>query len=71
MNVLSIGVGGARIKAGVAKVLVNGIPDYVTEESYIVARLDDGDLWFWGAWEKPEEATKAAKQFENGIVVRL
>ena len=53
----------------IGKVIVNNAPTYA-ENQYIVCRLDRGELWFWGAWDKKEEAEKVADKFENGLVVR-
>lgn len=36
---------------------------------YVVARLVDGQFWFWGQWDDEDEARKVAEQFENGVVL--
>lgn len=38
-------------------------------ERFIVARLSNGELWYWGSFTNKPDAEKAAGQFENGIVV--
>jgi len=36
---------------------------------YIVARLVDGALWFYGSWDDPDRAYEVAGEFENGVVL--
>lgn len=36
---------------------------------YVVARLIEGRLWFWGSWESFDDAFNVAVELENGIVV--
>lgn len=36
---------------------------------YIVSRLVEGNLWYWGSWDDPKEAIRVAKTFENGMVI--
>lgn len=38
-------------------------------EQYIVVRLSNGELWFWGSYEDESEAIEVADEFENGLVV--
>ena len=38
-------------------------------EQYIVARLSNGELWYWGSYEDESEAIEVADEFENGLVV--
>ena len=47
------------------RVIVNNV-DHV-EEQYMVARLDGGVLWFWGAYDDEDEAREAAVE-QEGIV---
>ena len=35
---------------------------------YIVARLSEGELWYWGSWEYKHLADLAAREI-SGIVV--
>lgn len=50
------------------KVTINNLPDYQLSR-YIVARVADGKLWFWGTWEDREEAERVAAELGNGVVV--
>ena len=50
-----------------AKVKVYNCPD--DAEQYIVVRLSNGELWFWGSYEDESEAIEVADSFENGLVV--
>ena len=40
-------------------------------ERYVVARVVDGELWYWGSWDNRESAENVAKTFDNGIVVDM
>lgn len=46
---------------------VQNVPEITNK--YIVARLVDGVLWYWGSWENFDDAFNAAVELENGIVV--
>ena len=35
---------------------------------YVVARLVDGEFWFWGQWDDKDKANSVAGEFENGVV---
>lgn len=37
-------------------------------DKYIVARLNEGKLWYWGSWEDNQSADLAAREI-SGIVV--
>ena len=37
-------------------------------DKYIVARLNEGELWYWGSWEDNQSADLAAREI-SGIVV--
>ena len=50
----------------VFSVPVFNIPDHV--ERYVVARLVDGMLWFWGCWNDKRKAEKACEEI-NGVLV--
>ena len=50
---------------GIVKLM--NCPDDV--EKYIVVRLSNGELWFWGSYEDEAEAIEVADEFENGLVV--
>ena len=47
-------------------VVVNNVPD--DAEPYIIARFNDGKLWYWGSWDKEDVAIDIAEQV-NGLVV--
>lgn len=49
--------------------IVNNKPEYTDKYRYIVARDVDGQLWFWGAYNDPFKALKAAEEI-NGIIIR-
>lgn len=36
-------------------------------DKYIVARLSDGELWYWGSWNDEQDANIAAEEVD-GIV---
>jgi hypothetical protein len=38
-------------------------------DQFVVARFNDGQLWYWGSWPDKKSAEKVAKKFDNGIVV--
>lgn len=37
------------------------VPDDIREGEWIVARYDEGQFWFWGAYKTKEEAIKASE----------
>ena len=51
--------GGLRAK-------VNNLPD--DSKKYVVARLIDGEFWFWGSYENEDRAKQAAKDI-GGVVL--
>ena len=48
-------------------VKVNNVPP--DADRCIVARLDNGELWYWGSWSDKAKADEAAREFDNGVVV--
>ncbi len=48
---------------------VNNLPK--DHDRYVVARLVDVELWFWGSWEDRGAAERAAATFDNGVVVDM
>lgn len=40
-------------------------------ERFVVARVVDGELWYWGSWNTDEAAIRVAQQFDNGVVVDM
>jgi hypothetical protein len=51
---------------GGLRVTVNNLPD--EPKRYVVARVIDGELWFWGSYEDEDRAKQAAKEIE-GVVL--
>ena len=47
---------------------INNMPDYANDYKYVVARIVDDDLWFWGAYNDYRKAINAAID-TGGIVV--
>ena len=45
---------------------VNNLPD--EPKRYVVARLIDGEFWFWGSYEAEDRANRVAKDIE-GVVL--
>lgn len=39
------------------------------ENKFVVARLVNGELWFYGMYETEEEANRVRDEFPNGIVL--
>lgn len=39
-------------------------------DKYIVARLSDGELWYWGSWDDNQLADLAAREID-GVVVEV
>lgn len=58
---------GGRNMDGFCKVKVYNCPE--DAEQYIVARLSNGELWYWCSYEDESEAIEVADEFENGLVV--
>lgn len=46
---------------------VKNIPEEL--KRYIVARVDHGELWFWGSWDEKDKAREMAAGFDNGVVI--
>ena len=40
-------------------------------EPYVVARLVDNELWYYGRYESMERAEMVAAEFENALVVEV
>lgn len=49
------------------RVMVRNAPEHA--EKYIVARVSNGSMWFWGSWKDEEDAEESARNVE-GVVVR-
>lgn len=50
-------------------VKINNLKDYALDHKYIVARIVDDELWFWGAWDDDQRAEEVARQLGNGLVI--
>ena len=50
-----------------AKAVIQNKPEYNLSK-YIVAKVYDGKLWFWGTWDDLEKAMNVAK-IEGGVVL--
>ena len=46
---------------------VKDAPASAINHKYYVARLVDGDLWFWGAYDALDKAVSIAKQVDGFI----
>ena len=51
------------------RVKVNNVPRFNTTK-YIVARISDGELWYWGRWNEKEKAERVAAEI-GAIVVEM
>lgn len=49
------------------KVIINNLD--ADHERFVVCRLVDSNLWYWGSWDDSAEAERVARTFENGVVV--
>ena len=53
----------------IGKVEVHNIePDH---EKYVVVRVFDQKMWFYGSWAEKVPAEKIAAKFENAIVIEF
>lgn len=55
------------MKDQTCKVTVHNVPEHA--EGYIVARLSNNALWYWGCFENEDDAVECARNVE-GVVVR-
>ena len=52
-----------------ANVVINNMPSEMDEKArFIVSRVFDGSLWFWGRFEDINKAMEAAQEI-NGVIV--
>ncbi len=49
-----------------AEVNINNVPE--DTERYIVARIVEGEMWYWGSWKEKHDAETTAKEID-GIVI--
>lgn len=50
------------------KVTVHNVPEYAS--GYIVARVNEGSLWYWGSWDNEDDAEECARDVD-GVVVMI
>lgn len=50
---------------------INNVPEYakLAINPYWVVRLCDSALWFYGAYETIEQASRATNELNNGFIV--
>lgn len=49
--------------------IVHNMPE--EHEQYIVARIFEGELWFWGSWKDKEDAESAARKIDGVVVEEM
>lgn len=56
-----------------AEVFVNNCPLNIidSEATFMVARIVDSELWYYGMYETFERAKSVAKELENGLVLEV
>ena len=47
---------------------VENVPSYAFEDTYVVAREYDGELWFWGSFSDVRTATKVAIEIGGEVI---
>ena len=50
----------------ICKVTVHNVPEYA--KGYIVARVRDESLWFWGCWDNESDAKECATTVEETVI---
>lgn len=50
---------------------VNNMPNTRIENGFLVCRVIDGELWYYGLYDLKDRADKAAAEIGNGIVVEV
>lgn len=50
---------------------VNNMPSNRIKNGFLVCRVVDGELWFYGLYDLKDRADKAAAEIGNGIVVEV
>lgn len=48
---------------------VKNMPNLKGYEGFVVARLVDGELWYYGIYDSFERAEEVRSCFENGVIV--
>ena len=52
-------------------VKIENVPSYAKEHKFIVARVDDGLLWFWGAFDEECRAKEVADEVDGVVVENM
>lgn len=48
--------------------MIRNLPEYAKDYKYIVYRIcDDGEKWFWGAWNDFKKAEEARREIDGYI----
>ena len=50
---------------------VNNMPSNRIKDGFLVCRVVDGELWYYGLYDLKDRADKAAAEIGNGIVVEV
>ena len=50
------------------RVTVRNVPEHA--EGYIVARVSDGSLWYWGCFDNKDDAEESARNVEGIVVIK-
>ena len=50
---------------------VKNVPDDVDTEGYMVVRVYEGELWYYGIWYNRDYAERAMSEIDNGILLFL
>ena len=49
---------------------INNMPAHAMEKFCVVARLVDGEWWYWGAFDDAEKASEIAEMLTDGWVFK-
>ena len=61
-------IGFARIDT---RVIVRNVPNYPLDKGFMVARVVDADLWFYGLYDSDIRAGEVAREIGNGVVIEI
>ena len=50
---------------------INNMPSQRMNHGFLVARVVNGELWYYGLYDLNDRADKAAAEIGNGIVVEV
>ena len=48
--------------------MINNLPEYAMEYPYVVAIVDNYELWFYGAYSTLAEAVKVSQQIHGCVI---